>query len=380
MLAVPRNPKELRSIGDYRVSTKNLHSFGESVSELLLRILAANETRVHVVTFRVKDEASARRKIEANPERYPDFASLHDLLGLRIITHFPDEVDRVAEVIKREFYVNVAASTDKRKTQDPSQFGYASLHYVLRLGSKRRQLAEYQPHKDQEFELQIRTVLQHAWAEIEHDLGYHNPEGIPAVEKRAFARLSGLLEIADEQFQGLRDRLTRFENEVVADVRSSQDGIEIDQVSLAAFVSESPIMRRIIDAAANGREVQGIRSFHRQHLAKTAGSFKRLGISTIDELAALLENWEAGIIVDEHRSHVTDRPYDPTDILDAVNWNLQVHAVGDGREDAVRELKLQDGYRPEKVEETIEMFRRLSDNPNWLKSHQVPETGRPTGK
>ena len=56
-----------------------------------------------------------------------------DLLGVRIITYFPDEVDKAAKLVEREFCVDPDNSVDKRSILDPDRFGYLSLHYVLTL-------------------------------------------------------------------------------------------------------------------------------------------------------------------------------------------------------------------------------------------------------
>ena len=53
-------------------------------------------------------------------------------------------------------------------------------------------------------EIQVSTILQDAWAEIEHDIVYKSPEDIPFRLRRRFACLAGLLEIADREFESLR--------------------------------------------------------------------------------------------------------------------------------------------------------------------------------
>ncbi len=52
------------------------------------------------------------------------------------------------------------------------RFGYQSIHYLVKLKGERARLAEYRNLKDGVVEIQIRTILQHAWAEIEHDIQY----------------------------------------------------------------------------------------------------------------------------------------------------------------------------------------------------------------
>ena len=66
------------------------------------------------------------------------------------------------------------------------------------LTPERAALAEYEAFKDMKCEIQVRSILQNAWAEIEHDLGYKTKEAIPVQSQRRFARLAGLLELADD--------------------------------------------------------------------------------------------------------------------------------------------------------------------------------------
>lgn len=82
---------------------------------------------------------------------------------------------------------------------EPDRFGYCSVHYVVEMSQKRLNLYEHQAYEGLKCEIQIRSVLQHAWAEIEHDLGYKSEIAIPKRIRRNFSRLAGLLEIADKE-------------------------------------------------------------------------------------------------------------------------------------------------------------------------------------
>ena len=126
-----------------------------------------------------------------------------DLAGVRIICYFVSDVDKIVPWIKNEFVVDETRSVDKRKSIDPSVFGYASVHLIVELSEARIRLPEYSAFKDMKCEVQIRTILQHSWAEIEHDIVYKASEDIPFELRRRFASLAGLLEIADREFESL---------------------------------------------------------------------------------------------------------------------------------------------------------------------------------
>ncbi|MCY1691163.1 hypothetical protein OVA29_11120 [Exiguobacterium sp. SL14] len=88
-------------------------------------------------------------------------------------------------IIENEFAIDRDQSVDKSTLLDTTEFGYLSVHFVASLSEQRLALSEYGRFKDYTAEIQIRSILQHAWAEIEHDLGYKNPNSVPAEVKRA---------------------------------------------------------------------------------------------------------------------------------------------------------------------------------------------------
>jgi len=130
------------------------------------------------VSFRVKTEASFLAKVRK--KRYKDPKSdCTDLLGIRIITYLEDDVHRAAAILKNSFSVDSSKSVDKRTPIEVDRVGYRSLHFVATLGAQRSALPEYSRFEKNVFEIQIRTVLQHAWAEIEHDRNYKFSSSLP---------------------------------------------------------------------------------------------------------------------------------------------------------------------------------------------------------
>lgn len=95
------------------------------------------------------------------------------------------------------------------------------------------------------FEVQIRSILQHSWAEIEHDLGYKNLEGIPYHIKRKFSRVASLLEVADLEFSNIRSEIERYSNEVKHSIIEDNLDVLLDKVSLIEFLQKVNIVRDI---------------------------------------------------------------------------------------------------------------------------------------
>ena len=127
-----------------------------------------------------------------------------DLAGVRIIAYFPSDIDKIVPLIAKKFNIDSKHSRDRRLSSDPAIFGYASVHFVVEFNPQMLKLPEYALFNKMKCEIQVRTILQHAWAEIEHDIVYKSLGEIPFRVRRRFACLAGLLEIADREFESLR--------------------------------------------------------------------------------------------------------------------------------------------------------------------------------
>lgn len=221
-----------------------------AVEALIETILKAEGISIHSVTQRIKDRSSLERKLLLGAGKYGSVADVTDLAGVRIITYFSDTVDRVAAVVAREFAIDADNSIDKRAALRPDSFGYLSLHHVVELNAERTRLAEYRRFAGLKLEVQTRSILQHAWAEIEHDLGYKATADVPRAMRRRFARLAGLLEIADDEFAAVRDGLQEYEDAVPGEILSTPTTVELDKASLRAFVANNALVKRLDEVIA----------------------------------------------------------------------------------------------------------------------------------
>ncbi|RYX80349.1 (p)ppGpp synthetase, partial [bacterium] len=195
---------------DYKKNKKTYHAYRERIINLLNDLLSAEQIVVHQLVGRTKSLESLSKKIDDKNGKYKSVDEITDIIGIRIITYLESNIDPVAELIEKEFIKDAANSIDKRKLQ-ADQFGYKSLHIVVSLDDDRIKLKEYKRYKDLKCEIQIRSILQHAWAEIEYDLGYKGEISVPEQYKRSFNRLSAQLETADIEFDRLKTELANYE-------------------------------------------------------------------------------------------------------------------------------------------------------------------------
>lgn len=217
----------------------------DSLVPLIDALLSHSGIRVHSITKRVKDRGSLDRKISKEGKSYTSLSEVTDVVGIRIITYLADDVDKVAELIEREFEIDRDNSVDKRAALDPDRFGYLSLHHVVSLSDERSRLTEYRRFPGLKAEIQTRSILQHAWAEIEHDLGYKSTLAVPRDIRRRFSRLAGLLELADQEFVGIREELQRYEASVTDLISTKPQEVELNSASLNSYVVNSALISRL---------------------------------------------------------------------------------------------------------------------------------------
>lgn len=206
---------------------------------VLSMLLQNQELPVHSITGRAKDIHSLAGKIHKNKNKYKSLQDITDLCGLRIITYYEDDVDRVAALIREHFSIDEENSVDKRQSLKPTEFGYASLHLIVNLPADTE---NSKPAECCKVEIQIRSLLQHAWAEIEHDLEYKNPAGTSPEIRRRFSRVASLLESADIEFKALRAELTQTPAAIpaVKKAASSRSVFKLPQSVIGKFLDEFP--------------------------------------------------------------------------------------------------------------------------------------------
>src|SRR5262249_18923189 len=140
---------------------------------------------------------------------------------------------------RREFDVDPNHSSDKLEDLEVDEFGYRSFHLVCTLSAARRSLAEWSKYRDLCVEIQVRSVLQHAWAAISHKIDYKTVSQAPTELRRGLFRLSALLELADDQFAALRDKSANLVQQYQSDVALGQLNVALNLDSLTQYLREA---------------------------------------------------------------------------------------------------------------------------------------------
>jgi putative GTP pyrophosphokinase len=170
------------------------------VAYILERALNAARVEFSTITSRAKTLGSFLGKIQRKTYRDP-IAEITDLAGVRVVCLYVDDLARLEQTIAEHF--EIVEKVDKLAGRPDDQFGYGAIHFVVKLGEGSSG-ARYDDLKNLVCEIQIRTVLQDAWAIIDHHLVYKNESNIPSVLRSKLNRLAGNFAAADEEFRRIR--------------------------------------------------------------------------------------------------------------------------------------------------------------------------------
>lgn len=232
------------------------------------------------VTGRTKSIESFAEKAERRTDGrllYPNpLEQITDQIGLRVITYVRDDVDAVAQLLAGE--LSVLEDRDMgQETAEQGRWGYSSRHLVVAVDASRSLDPEHEALRTFTASVQIRTVLQHAWAEFEHDIRYKGtiPQAFAPDLNRRFTLAAGLLELADHEFSAIRDRLQAAMPEQAAE-RDEQPGERDPRIGtreLATFLA-----RQYPDAGWSRTD----------HYGWISALLLELGITSLDELTDVL--------------------------------------------------------------------------------------------
>ncbi|MCE0487916.1 DUF429 domain-containing protein [Ornithinimicrobium sediminis] len=236
------------------------------------------------VTGRTKSVASfagkANRMVDGRPAFADPLREITDQIGVRVITFVHSDVAAVADLLADQLRVLDDRDMGQETAQE-GRFGYASRHVLVTLDDARAASPEFAPLRDRTASVQVRTVLQHAWAEFEHDIRYKGSipeEHAPDLDRR-FTLAAGLLELADREFSTIRDRLRAS----MADSRPEADAADprISAQDLASFLAG-----QFADAGWSRTE----------HYDWVSGLLLELGITSLEELGGLLGSVDSAAI------------------------------------------------------------------------------------
>ncbi len=185
------------------------------------------------INYRVKDKVSFIEKIERKKYEKP-FEQIEDICGIRIICYYQSDINEIDKIILNE--LDILENQDKEDLLEADQFGYRSTHFIVKVKNKWLQAPNYRGLENLKAEIQVRTVLMHAWAEIEHKLSYKKDTDVPKQFKRKLYIVSAKLEEADGQFEELKNEITEYRKNIVVSYSKDNKDIELNLDSLQTYL------------------------------------------------------------------------------------------------------------------------------------------------
>ncbi|HWM75901.1 MAG TPA: DUF429 domain-containing protein, partial [Nocardioides sp.] len=277
--ALPDRPLEEdvvpAAIREYSAREPELVLAAQQFVTLVTSILDEAGINYLSVTGRTKGVASfaakAGRMVDGRPAFTDPLREITDQIGIRVITYVHSDVSAVADLLADQ----VVVKDDRdfgQETASEGRFGYASRHLLVALDAARESDPVYADLRGRIAQVQVRTVLQHAWAEFEHDIRYKGtvPEQHARDLDRRFTLAAGLLELADQEFSTIRERLRSGTPDRTA---AEPDDPRIDPRELAAYLAG-----QYADAGWSRTD----------HYAWISGLLLELGIDSLDELAEVV--------------------------------------------------------------------------------------------
>lgn len=231
-----KNLKELEEW--YRMQRPFYSSLASKVANLIEDILKDNKVEFHSITSRSKEIESFIEKAKKEKYKNPK-EEIQDFAGIRIITFVKSDVEKVCELIKPLFIIDEENSMDKGEELGDDKAGYRSIHYIGSFGEDRNELPEYSRFKNLYFEIQVRTILEHAWADISHDRTYKFNGSLPEINsiRRRFSLAAATLELVDREFDALANEIDQYSKVIVDDTMKGELNHYIDGTSLFAYLT-----------------------------------------------------------------------------------------------------------------------------------------------
>lgn len=256
----------------YKKNQLLYESLANKVADILKENIKEKNVQYHSLSHRGKSLESFTAKAEK--EKYTDPVNqIKDMAGVRVITYLESDVNRIVKIAEDLFDIDWSNSLDQSQLLGSNKLGYRSVHYVAKFDQDRCKLPENERYKDLPFEIQVRSLLQHAWAEFAHDKNYKFGGKLPTALERRLYLAAGMLEIADHEFVAIDAEIDKYKTEVIQNLGRGDLNIEVTTASLTEYLSS-----RFSRLAKSGYTRD-------QTLAKTiVEELELFGISTLDQL------------------------------------------------------------------------------------------------
>ncbi|TFV91948.1 hypothetical protein E4P40_04275 [Blastococcus sp. CT_GayMR20] len=229
-----RSPAEVTPEEFYDATASAFDRLRQEGEFTLKHFLTQRKIKVHSVVSRLKTRESYLGKVKRQETMQGEEPKeSFDLAGVRVVCLFLSDLERVGQLLRDEF--DVISEDNKILGAAEDVFGYMSVHYVIRF-SKSMSGPRYDGLHDLDFEVQVRTILMDAWANVSHYLDYKGEASIPSELRRDFYALSGLFYVADRQFETFSRESGRSAKRASSAIAEGGRDLEVNLNTVEALV------------------------------------------------------------------------------------------------------------------------------------------------
>lgn len=285
-----------QQVKSYELELPTYEEFARKLKDLIETILDTRGIQIHIIEARAKDIESLREKLQRPGKSYKrGLKDISDFCGLRIITYYADDCLRVADIIKDEFRIVEEELSHQPESLQADQFGYLSAHYVIKLKRRRSNLTEWAMFQELAAEVQIRTVIQHAWSAVSHALQYKAETEVPSLLRRRLFRIAGIFELADEEFSAIRDQRNALRRSAFEALSAGNTEIPLNIASIEEFLNQWAHRAAIIECAENAGFTMS-EEIDSNSVAEIYELAKRQSLNTVSALQHALESVDTTIL------------------------------------------------------------------------------------
>ncbi|WP_312282556.1 hypothetical protein [Pseudescherichia sp.] len=207
------------------------------ISFVLESLLKQNNIQYLSVESRTKPIVDINEKISRKSYKKP-IEQLTDISGVRVILYLEEDVNKVSEIIRNTFNVDAENSSDNTQRLSTDKIGYRSTHFVCDIGHDRSNIAEYSSYIDLKFEIQVRTILQHAWANLTHDRVYKLGNKLPENIQRKVNLYSGMLEVVDIGFSEIVKEVNAYRQNLSFETLINIENDRVDSINIPEYITK----------------------------------------------------------------------------------------------------------------------------------------------
>ncbi len=278
------DPHSAMLIEQYRERLPLYNRLSALIEQKVKEQIKLSDIEVNAVEVRIKTEKSLTGKLERKGAKYQSILDITDIVGVRVIAFYNEDVDRLASIAEKIFVVDWNNSVDKRKMHQVNSFGYNSLHYICSLSSDAYSDPDFPELSHVRFELQMRTALQHVWSAIQHDIGYKSDIEAPEEYHRNLSRLAGLLELADNEFSRIRMAIANYRRRASSLVKKGKlEEVLLDGDTFHTYLEMEPFKKLNEKIAAITTA-----EIHEVNLMPYLAVLKWIGMKTLRDVESLI--------------------------------------------------------------------------------------------